>query len=318
MLLRPPFNGRTNLLSFLAALVLASCFQSAFSFRDAAHWKQDRADLLAKDGKIYKEHVFLVAVVTSPASWRERRGWLRDQWDKNMRLLNEHVRERQNGPSRIIFKFAIGVENEDSEEFKGILEEQKEFGDILLLYNVQDLEVDYAHLHPHWPWYNTSATTEKVLYSMQWAVTHYDFEYFARIGDDAYFRPDEFYKQARNGEFPSKLAVIGLMTGPLPYTVAGKEAQVVYPSGAGYIVTHDVAIWVSKSATMWNVGFPEDANFGAWLSGTKITFVDAGDRMHDWDFGPHYRSCSPRDILVHHMRTKADWERIDSKGEITC
>ena len=40
-----------------------------------------------------------------------------------------------------------------------------------------------------------SATTEKVMYTMQWAVENFSFQYFARLGDDSYFRPDEFYRQ---------------------------------------------------------------------------------------------------------------------------
>lgn len=142
-----------------------------------------------------------------------------------------------------------------------------------------------------------------------------DFQYFARIGDDAYFRPDEFYKQARHGEFPSKLAVIGQFIGPLPYPAAGKHGGITYPSGGGYVVTYDVAAFISKSAPMLNTGFPEDANFGAWLAGTKAVFVDIRDKIHDWDTGsPHYNKCSPKEILVHHMRNEADWERIDSAG----
>ena len=191
--------------------------------------------------------------------------------------------------------------------------------DILMLHGVSDLEVDYRHLHPNWPWYNTSATAQKVLYSIQWAVNKYDFQYFARIGDDAYFRVDEFYRQAMAKPFPTAMALFGQMTGPLPYRVAGKENKIIYPSGAGYVMTQDAASFVASAAGMLNVGFPEDANFGAWLAGTRVVFHDMKDRIHDvLPKLPLYEPCSPQDILLHPFRNESDWIRIDAAGLVQC
>ena len=305
--------------AFVAVVLLSVCSTTGFQSRNAKHWKSSHAKGMSNEEITRKISVFLVAVVTSPASFRERRGWLRNQWQKNMESLHKYAAQQNKSAPVVILKFAIGVEDDKDDALREVLKEEKDFGDMLLLHNIQDLEIDYTFMHPHWPWRNVSATTEKVLYSIQWAVAHFDFQYFARIGDDAYFRPDEFYKQASNGEYPTKMALIGQMIGPLPYPVAGLEATVVYPQGAGYLFTHDVATFISRSADILNVGFPEDANVGAWLAGTKIDFFDAKGLIHDCNAGSSfYRQGSPKDILVHQLRSKEDWERIDHLGEIKC
>ena len=55
-------------------------------------------------------------------------------------------------------------------------------------------------LNDHGSWHveaGASATTQKVLLGMQWAVRRFDFDYFMRLGDDSYFRqayPEEEHK----------------------------------------------------------------------------------------------------------------------------
>ena len=55
---------------------------------------------------------------------------------------------------------------------------------------VQCLDMD-DELNNHANWHvdaGPSATTQKVLLGMEWAVRRFDFDYFMKLGDDSYFR----------------------------------------------------------------------------------------------------------------------------------
>ena len=258
----------------------------------------------------------MVAVVTSPADRPDRRSWQREQWAKNTDLLRQSLPPGTSAPE-LILKFAVGGGSGTSSVRPDISAEDQEFGDMLLLHDVKDLDTEEEDAH--YDWHNTSATTEKVLYSIQWAVETCHFQYFVRLGDDSYFRPDELYRWTESGKMPSSMAVLSLFLGPYPYeTGVGKNSN-MYPAGMGYVLTYDVAAWLSASAGMLSVGFPEDAVVGAWLAGTKVRFISDIEAFHDGDAGSGaYRPCSERDVVVHHMRTQADWKRIDSKGFTQC
>ena len=58
----------------------------------------------------------------------------------------------------------------------------------------------------------TSSTTCKLLLSAQWAVQRFQFDYFIRLGDDSYMRPDRIVPQLASGQYPKDKAVIGAIT----------------------------------------------------------------------------------------------------------
>ena len=58
----------------------------------------------------------------------------------------------------------------------------------------------------------TSSTTCKLLLSAQWAVQRFKFDYFIRLGDDSYMRPDRIVPQLASGQYPRERAVIGAIT----------------------------------------------------------------------------------------------------------
>ena len=137
--------------------------------------------------------------------------------------------------------------------------------------------------------------------------------------DDAYFRPDEFYRQVKSGEFPATLAVIGHFIGPCTYETGAGSNSVVYASGMGYVITPDLCSYIANSADVLGVGFPEDAVVGSWLAGTRVKYVNAADRFHDVHVGDGgHKPCSSRDILLHRMRTAEDWQMIDRFGKVSC
>ena len=216
----------------------------------------------------------------------------------------------------IVFKFAIGKSSLTAGEGELVHAEEQDHGDILML-PVKDFDREEGQTLG----YNyTSSTTEKVLYSIQWAVENYNFRFFARIGDDSYFRPDEFYKQVCAGEYPSTTAVIGRLSSHSIQVGNGVGSNTnLFPYGMGYIFTHDVAAWIAKSAGMLSVGYPEDAVVGSWLAGTRVQYVDVSDKFHDANSESRaYKPCNEQDLLMHHVEKKADWDLIDLGGVMAC
>ena len=167
----------------------------------------------------------------------------------------------------------------------------------------------------------TSATTVKVLDGIQWAIHNYMFEFFARVGDDAYFRPDEFVRQFLAGDIPQVNSVIGAFS-IWSYDVGqpgqGLKNTNTYPYGMGYLLTYDVAAWIATSASMLARGYPEDGVVGAWLAGTNVHYINS-DHFHDGrpEYGL-YKRCTSKDLLVHHMESEADWQKINNDGVMEC
>ena len=304
------------------ALFLARAAQASQS--GARHSKRDHDYLLqSAHGAERKKDAFLVAIYTSagdagPSACAERRSWVREQWAKNVRALHGHHEEGgRHAMPRVYMLFAIGAEDITDEDLQTLQREEEDFGDILLLHGIN--EVDEGQPDADRQWEETSVTTQKVLHGIHWAVEHYKFQYLARIADEVYFRPDEFYKQATAGDFPTSMAAISYYIGPLQYPVAGKHTSIVFPFGGGYIITSDVAAFIASSAGILSVGFHGNAHFGAWMAGTRLQYVHAADRVHDLNSdSPAHMPCSARDILVNHMQTESDWHRIDDLGRIDC
>ena len=213
-----------------------------------------------------------------------------------------------------VSEWHVGKEGISKEAADMVQAEQQQHGDILELQGKD-------HDHEEMLYNGTSATTVKVLEGIQWAVRTYKFQFFARVGDDAYFRPDEFLRQVLAGTIPQSNSVIGRFS-VWSYEVGrpgtGLRNTNAYPYGMGYVLTYDVAAWIATSASMLARGFPEDGVVGAWLAGTHVQYVSS-DHFHDGrpEFGA-YRSCSDQDLLVHHMDSEADWHKIDSQGVMQC
>lgn len=171
--------------SLLALLLLGSLASAHIESYKAIQRRWDHKSALSGASK---EGVFLVAAVTSPAQSQQRRRWLRRQWAKNVALMQAQLPAgNKDAPHKVVMKFVIGVNDAEStpEELQALKGEDKAWDDILLIHNIKDLDMQpWQDFHKLW--HETSATTKKVLYSMQWAVKKYKiFQYFARLGDDS-------------------------------------------------------------------------------------------------------------------------------------
>ena len=243
----------------------------------------------------------VVVVVTSAASWLDRRERIRTQFPRNIQLVSSL--EEQSA----VLRFAIGTQGISTEVLAKMHAEAGNFSDVLFL---DCLDEDDELKHPHL-WRQDggpSSTTNKVMLSVQWAVRHFEFEYFFRLGDDSYFRVDKFLAMLSNKEIPSRNAVVGhIMTD----RVYGMEQ--IYPQGMGYGLTHDVCIFIaSNTAVLLNTA-PEDCVVARWMFAIGAKFVDSplwrdihmGDECHN-------------DMVLAHKLPSELWTTIADNGTVTC
>ena len=297
-------------LLFVAVLCVGLTLRRTSAYR--AHINADQAIFrdhasLVKWSLGQPKDVFAVVAVTSPAHLPERRAWQRVQWRKSLVLLDK-LSSTEN--PAFIFKFCVGASNLSKDHVHTLREEQKLHGDLQML-DSPDFDVEF--------WgditaLGRSATTIKVLAALQWALRHYKFRYFVRLGDDSYFRPENFFLRFRQGKLPTDLACVGFRNGPLTYKSLGGKVSAPYPSGMGFALTYDVVQWLSRASDMLLLGGPEDGVVGAWFAGTKVQIHHMPNGFRDFDW-----ACSPgEDIVVHCLRDQAAWSLIDNNGDLPC
>ena len=163
-----------------------------------------------------------------------------------------------------------------------------------------------------------SATTLKVMHSMRYAANNFVFEYFARVGDDAYFRVDFFAELVLLQKvYPQKNAYIGYKFAN--HVVPASDSTHSFIVGMGFFVSRDLATYVCKSYPYLLDGFPEDAIVGSWFVGTNAQVIHE-PRFHDIDHitTVAYARCSNESLLLHHMWRQENWDAIDEKGLLEC
>ena len=133
-------------LLLLVALLARSPTSSSQQFPRATHRRQEHKYLLSHATVKNKETAFLVAGYTSPARAHDRRKWVRQQWTRNIALLQSE--NATPTPPRMVMKFAIGVNNSSGDALEALHKEEEEFGDLLLLQGVKDLDIG----EDGWPW----------------------------------------------------------------------------------------------------------------------------------------------------------------------
>ena len=254
------------------------------------------------------ESVFAVVAVTSAAHIPERRHWQRVQWkrsvDKLLAIAHPDV-------PKYVFKFCIGGVNLSREYAATVQHEQQQNGDLLLLDSLDYDNIFWGDIGAH----GQSATTMKVIAASRWAVQCYRFQYMIRLGDDSYFRPENFFRRVQQGMLPLSSACIGYITGsPWTYTTPAGAITAPYASGMGFALTYDVASWISQANDMLLTGGPEDGIVGTWFAGTKIQMHHVPDGFRDLD----WECRSGEDILVHCLRDENAWALIDIDGNLPC
>jgi len=284
-------------------------------------------------------HLLVFVSVPNVASGTARRFPLRKQWHKSLVLMEERMRKldaadvrapadtaasstsfsttatssyarSHPAPSpRTTLRFVIGTENMEQTQLDLIKQEATTHEDILLI-NAPDED----HGEPK----HRSATTLKVMHSMRYAANNFVFEYFARVGDDAYFRVDYFADLVLLQKvYPQKNAYIGYKFAN--HVVPASDSTHSFIVGMGFFVSRDLATYVCKSYPYLLDGFPEDAIVGSWFVGTNAQVIHE-PRFHDIDHitTVAYARCSNESLLLHHMWHQENWDAIDEKGLLKC
>ena len=282
-------------------------------------------------------HLLVFVAVPNVASGTARRFPFRKQWRKSLALMEQRMRRADAGiaggaffgasssssssssssasshptlpPPRTALRFVIGTENMGQTQLDLVKQEAITHKDILLI----DAP-DEDHGEPK----HRSATTLKVMHSMRYAANNFVFEYFARVGDDAYFRVDYFAELVLLQKvFPQKNAYIGFKFAN--HVVPASDSTHSFIVGMGFFLSRDLATYICKSYPYLLDGFPEDAIVGSWFVGTNARVIHE-PRFHDIDHitTVAYARCSNESLLLHHMWHQENWDAIDENGLLEC
>lgn len=295
-------------------------------------------DVSASCGPIpASNHLLVFVSVPNTASGTARRFPFRKQWRKSLALMEQKTRIMDadgavaatgtdastispSAPShpalspRTALRFVIGTEGMVQTQLEEVRQEAASHGDILLI-DAPDDDPDDDKVLPNAV---RSATTLKVMHSMRYAANNFAFEYFARVGDDAYFRVDYFAELVLlHKVYPRDNAYIGYKFANHP--VATSKSIHNFIVGMGFLLTRDLTKYVCKSYPYLLDGFPEDAIVGSWFVGTKAQVIHE-PRFHDIDNFKTvaYARCSNDSLLLHHMWHQENWDAIDENGLLEC
>lgn len=270
----------------------------------------------------------VLVVVPSPLSWAVRRAALRRQFVRSLALLPP-------GTSAKLL-FVVGA--------RGAVAPVEDAGAGDLLW------VDCADVDGGWP-LEDSATTCKVARSITEAVARYRFHFFARVGDDAYFRVDTFLARVAPAHVaPAQrgaLAMSWWMTAgslqwspPLGDAIGGPPGfpatgHYPYPGGLAFVFGYNVTAALANVHA--RVGLvdsaPEDLIVGSWLAPLGHARVD---RVHTPCFhnvatrvvkpesllglgSRHWLAapCTPQSLVMHYM-TPELWDAVEENGNLHC
>ncbi|XP_053667299.1 beta-1,3-galactosyltransferase 6 [Anopheles marshallii] len=245
--------------------------------------------------------IILESIDTQRQLLKNYRAWLQKPI-KNIKVINFKIKPL----------FAIGMHDQPKNIRRKIYEEQRVFGDILELEELQD---SYANL------------TSKLLHSMQKIDAKYDFRYLAKLDDDTYVKLDvlaedllSYYEklhqvqkqQQKNNKGPMEL-YWGYFRGAATIQKQGAwqekdyflcDRYGPYALGGGYVLSKGLVSYIATYADQLTMYKSEDIAVGTWLAPFRNIH-----RRHDVRFDTAWkpRACQAYHMLLHkrtarHMR----------------
>jgi hypothetical protein len=252
----------------------------------------------------------LLVYVAVPNVWTDadRRHPLRAQWAKSLALMEKRLQGKGLAtPPSTVLHSVIGMQGLDDGDRGAVAAESAIHGDLLVLPNVADGDASEPAVR--------SSTTLKVLHSMAHAANHYIFDFYARIGDDAYLRVDYLAELVLiDHAFPlEERAYIGYKFAN--HHIPGSKSTHNFIVGMGFFLSQDLTRHVCREQDLLLDGLPEDGIVGSWFVGTKVDVIHE-TRFHDIDHVKTvaYARCSNTSVLLHIMWSLQNWEDIDGDG----
>ena len=256
----------------------------------------------------------LLVYVAVPNAWADadRRHPLRAQWARSLALIDARLKFKglAGPPPATALHFVIGLEGLSDADRAAVAVESALHHDLLILPDVADKDAGEPA--------SRSSTTLKVMHSMAHAANHYTFDFYARVGDDAYLRVDYLAELVLiDRAFPLDRAYIGYKFAN--HRIAGSHSTHDFIVGMGFILTQDLTRYVCRAQDVLLDGFPEDGIVGSWFVGTKVDVIHE-PRFHDIDHVTTvaYAPCSNTSLLMHHMWSRKNWEDVDGEGLLKC
>ncbi|XP_066270288.1 beta-1,3-galactosyltransferase 6-like isoform X1 [Branchiostoma lanceolatum] len=238
---------------------------------------------------------FLVILIPTGPKYLWRRNTLRQTWFK---LADDNVLQR----------FVIGMKSLDKEATDELIQENKEHGDLVFLWDFND---SYGGL------------AAKVLLTFKWLDENLDFKYVLKTDDDTFVRTELLQKELKERNIQSKL-FWGFFSGKSPVYREGIyeekdwflcDTYLPYAFGGGYILSADLAHFIASNAHWLKPYKSEDVSMGAWLSPLDVF------RVHDPRFNSEHesRGCMDEYLINHKVYDegmKAQYKMVIETGRL--
>ena len=241
---------------------------------------------------------FLVLVHSSPGQ-RSLRDAVRETWLRKRSQLGTYVA-----------RFVIGTRALDEDALAALASENAQHNDLLALPDVHE------EANAEWP------SSEKLLQSLTWAVSHVNFTALLKCNSATFVDLD----QLLNRVHLQRSHVWGYFAGGVKAQRHSNSSSLVepgwtlcshylpYPEGGGYILSHDVVDLVVSMGPNLDHYHHDDIALGVWLSPFKGIVKQ---HMVSFNSGHYSRGCLNSYLVTHRETVMSMHDKaasLESKG----
>jgi len=196
------------------------------------------------------------------------------------------------GPSYFRAIFPIGIKNIEEEKLSKLKAENETFGDLVYLSEVTE---------------SCEKLAKKTAESINYGVKNFDFEYLLKVDSDSFVRVGAVLKSLRDIAHPR--LYWGFLDGRAKPFRTGKWKEVdwmlcdrylPYQLGGGYVISYQLAAYISKNLKLLKYYVSEDVSVGVWLAGVDTKYVH--DPRFDTEF--QSRGCNNEYLITHKKSPK--------------
>lgn len=235
-------------------------------------------------------HLLLLMIFSSPPA-TEQRNAVRATWLRYYKSQDKYV-----------FKFIVGTANLKSEDMQKLACENQQYGDLLLLSDVDDSVNSQI-------W----SSSEKLLGAFLWALENVNFAYIFKTNDASFAVLDPIIMELEEREksVPKMDLLWGFFAGGVQATKEGRFAEknwflcthyLPFPQGGGYVISHSLVSMLGALSGDLQHYSHDDIALGVWLSP-----FDGIDKKHDVRFNTGYasRGCNNAYLVTSRETSKS-------------